>query len=331
MVLVTCGCNTKHQITNPIVEEKMNLLGIKNCVITELGEIPKYEYTDEEIEVSASEIEENIQLILESYEKLKPVDRNVVQKGDFVNLAYIVYCEGKIVNEVKDEEVKVGAGFFNEEIEENLIGAKTNKTYTMNIQVPKDDENKEYAGKEEKIEYRVNKIQYMLQPKLTDKFVQKNYGLKTVEEFYEYEKECIAKEKETELLNQKKAAIIEELIEKSSFDTDNNFVLDYAEVVYHEYENMATGYGNSIEEFIKDFFNENLDEFYERCCNEAENEIKRFLVIGAVADKINVVISDKDIEEYGNLKIDDLDDKNIISYKYEVLEEKVWNYLIKRN
>lgn len=331
MILVTCGCSIEHQTTNPIVKEKMNLLGIKNCVITELGEIPQYEYTDEEIEVSASEIEENIQLILESYEKLKSVDRNVVKKGDFINLSYTVYCEGKIVNEVKGEEIKVGAGFFNEEIEEDLIGAKTNRTYLINIQVPKDDENKEYAGKKEKIEYQVNKIQYMLQPKLTDKFVQKHYGIGSVEEFYEYEKECIAKEKETELLNQKKEAVMEELIEKSSFDTDKDFLLDYAEVVYHEYEDMATGYGNSIEEFISDFFNENLEEFYERCYNEAENEIKRFLVVGAVANKINVTISEKDIEEYRNLKVDDLDDSNLISYRYDVLEEKVLNYLVKKD
>ncbi|MBD5089004.1 MAG: hypothetical protein HDT30_09400 [Clostridiales bacterium] len=331
LIIVTCGCSTKHQITHPIVKEKMNLLGIQNCQITKLGEIPECKYTDEEIEVSISEIEENIQLILESYEKLKPVDRNVVKKGDFVNLTYTVYCEGKIVNESKGEEIKVGAGFFNEEIERKLIGAKKNKMYSINIQVPKEDENKEYAGKKEEIKYQVNEIYYMFQPQLTDKFVQENYGLKNIEEFYEYEKNCILEEKKAEQINEKREDIMEELIEKSIFNMDRNYLLDYAEVVYHEYEDMATGYGSSIEEFIKDFFNENLDEFYERCCNEAEKEIKKFLIIGAIANKINVDISDKDIEEkYENLNADNLDDMDIVLYKYEILEEKVLNYLLKK-
>lgn len=327
--LVICSCATEYQIINSIVEEKMNLLGIENCHITRLGEIPESEYTDEEINVSVSEIEENIQLELESYEKLKPVNRNVVRKGDFVNLTYTVYCEDKIVNEVKGEEIKVGAGFFNKEIEKKLIGAKKDKTYIINIQVPEDDENTKFAGKIEVIKYQVNEIHYMFKPKLTDKFVQKNYGLKSVEAFYEYKKEHIKEEKETDLINQKREDIIEELIEKSSFNMDRNYILDYAEVVYHEYKDMATGYGSSIEEFIKDFFNENLDQFYERCCNEAEKEIKKFLIIGAIANKINVVISNKDIEmKYENLNSDTLSKSDFTMYKYQLLEEKVFDYLI---
>lgn len=327
--MITCGCTTEHQIISSTVAEKMNLLGIENCQITKIGEIPESEYIDKEVKVSASEIEENIQLELEAYEKLKPAKHNVVKKGDFVNLKYTVYCEDKVVNEVKEEEIKVGAGFFNEKIEKDLIGAKKGKTYIINIQVPKDDENKNYAGKIEVIKYQVNEIHYMFQPKLTDKFVQKNYGLKSVEAFYEYKKEHIIKEKELEQINQKREDIIQELIEKSSFNLDRNFILNYAEVIYYEYKDMAAGYGRSIEEFVRDFFNENMDQFYERCCNEAEKEIKRFLVIGAIANEINAVVSNKDIEKkYENLDVDTLSDSDITMYKYQLLEEKVLDYLV---
>lgn len=132
-----------------------------------------------------------------------------------------------------------------------------------------------------------------------------------------------------EQINQKREDIIQELIEKSLFNLDRNFILNYAEVVYYEYKDMAIGYGSSIEEFVRDFFNENMDQFYERCCNEAEKEIKRFLVIGAIANEINVVVSDKDIEKkYENLDVDTLSDSDITMYKYQLLEEKVLDYLV---
>lgn len=329
MILVVCSCTKEQQITNFVVEEKMNLLGIENCQIIKLGELPERKYVEEEIKVSESEVEESIQLELESYEKLKPVNHKIVKKGDFVTLAYTVYCEDKIVNEVKGEELKVGAGFFNKEIEKDLIGARKNKTYMINVQVPKDDENKEFAGKMENIKYQVKEIYYMFRPKLTDKFIQKNYGLKNVQEFYEYKKQHIIEEKEKELINQGREDIIEELIEKSTFNMDRNHTIDYAEVIYNEYKDMAIGYGCSIEEFIKDFFGENLEEFYERCCNEAEKEIKRFLVIGAIANKINIAVSDEDVErKFKDINIDDLSKNDFVMYKYQVLEEKVLNYLI---
>lgn len=333
LMLSINGCSMQSLPLHEIVKSQLEVRKVLNCNITNVGNLSELGYEIQEVDVLDDEVKEAVQTEVESYNKLVEItDRDIVRKGDFVEITYAVYCGNELANELTTEIVKVGAGYFNKDLENALIGAKKDKMFTTIITVPKDDENKKYAGKKECFEITVNKIQYMDIVDLTDKFVQKNYNLKTVEEFYKYEEKCIREEKEKEALQKAKNKIIEKARDACNFDLDDNCVMDYALIVYDEYKEMADGYGSDMSEFIKDFTGKTMEEFYESCYEEAEDEIKWMLIVGAVSKEQNMKITNHELVKNAKndgIDVDSFNNEQLIEYKYQLLEQKVLNYLIK--
>jgi FKBP-type peptidyl-prolyl cis-trans isomerase (trigger factor) len=121
----------------------MEMQGIEECNITKVGDFANLKHSIAATEVTDEEIAAAIQTELESYEDLVPItERTTVEDGDFVTIESTVYCDGEVVNFSKSEVLKVGAGYFNEELESALIGARKDKKFTTVITVPEDDANK---------------------------------------------------------------------------------------------------------------------------------------------------------------------------------------------
>lgn len=327
------GCNQGQLKINPSAKLYMDLRGIKNCGIYQVGELSNLQYSLQGVSISDSEIESRIDTILKSYEKLITItERDKVKEGDFVNITYTVYCDSKVVNHSDEEIIKIGAGHFNKNIEKSLIGAIKGKRQYIKITVPEDDKNKELAGKEECVQVLINEIQYMHTEQLTTDFVKKNYNLNTIEEFYVYVKKLIKEEREAEVLHEAQENVITKLIKTSKFNLNKDAIVDYALTIYNDYAEMAISYGSSIEEFIKDFFGETIDIFYERCYSESENEIKRILIVGALAESNSIQVTDAEVENaLKNAKIEynSLSRGYLTIYTYQLLEEKVLNAIIK--
>lgn len=326
------GCKSRNLPIQDDVLKYMNINGIEKCYIMDENSYENLNFVVENVAVSQAEIDEYISNELESYEKLIDVkERQVVKSGDFVNISYTVYYNGKEVNNIQNENLKVGAGYFNKEIELALIGAKIGEKIKTTIYVPESDENSELAGKTEEVEVIVKKIQYMETKKLTDKFVKKYYGLSNVDEFYEYVKIKILEQKEFEAEAAAKEMLIYQVIQCYDYDLDDDVVLNYALNKYNDYELMANGYGTTMENFVLDFFGVTLEDFYESCYEDAENEIKEMLVIGAIAFEQNLSVYNEIIiekeEDYTNIS-QNIDEKDSAFQEYQKIKEKVIENII---
>ena len=86
-------------------------------------------------------------------------ERNEVQKGDFVSITFSVYNEkNEEMNHVSKQILKVGAGYYDEQLEDVLVGKVVGKTYTEKLIVPPNVLRKELVGKEENFKIVVNSI-----------------------------------------------------------------------------------------------------------------------------------------------------------------------------
>ena len=310
----------------------MTINDIENCYITKTNSYYNINYTVENVNVSKAEVDEYINDELESYEKLIDVKgRTTVEDGDFVSVSYVVYYKGEVVNNVENENLKVGAGYFNKEIELALIGSQIGKKIKITISVPENDENRELAGKTEIVEITVRNIWYMETEKLTDKFVKEYYGLKDVDEFYKFVRRKILEQKKAEVEAVAKETLMNQVMQCYKYDLDGDVVLKYALSKYNDYEVMAKGYGTTMEEFVLDFLGESLENFYESCYETAENEIKEMLVIGAIAFEHSLNLSEEiTIEDEGEDKSisGDMDAKDIVFQEYQKIKAKVIEYII---
>lgn len=143
--------------------------------------------------------------------------------------------------------------------------------------------------------------------------------------------------KKDELMQTETENIIDELIENSKFDIDEEVVAENATYYYYEHKNMASIYNMSLNEYVHDVLDYDED-IYNLCYEESLHEIQRHLVIGRYAKKRNFVIMAEDINCYitsNNLERSKISDEQFHYIKYNIIEEKVFadivdTYIISR-
>lgn len=254
-------------------------------------------------------------------------DRDSVKMGDFVELSCTVFVKGRLVNELKQEVLKVGAGYYGKEFEEKLIGVQKNKKTVFEIIVPKNEE--EYAGQKEKIEVLVTKIQYKNEQRLTNEYVRKNFeGLNNIHDYYRYVKQTIADEKNLEQQNKIKNNIKKQLATIYNVKIKEEQKALYAKKIYGEYCKMAESMGVTMEEFSNKIYGKSKKQFANQCYEEAIDDLETIILFGVLSKKEKISVKEKDIKSYinncKNTKDDFDNSSNYYNYvKYRFMEDKV--------
>lgn len=312
---------------------------LENLNIKEFYFVQKRDYDLKTINIENStiivtdkEIEEYINTDLESSGYFIEIqDRDIVKEGDFVTVDYQIYLDNELVNQGKQETLKVGADYFSEEFEKALLGAKIDENYTTTIKVPISDNNKQYAGKTEQVNILVTSIKYKYVPKLNDEFVRKNYDLYTVADYYDYVKKKLTENKKNQKIVDEKKRQIMELLD--AFDVEINYeeLSNYAISKYEDYKKMAEEMSMDLEEFVNQILGTSMEEFYDNCFDEVEQELKKIIVVGVIAKKEGIDVSSGEMEEY--MKENEISKQELenefaqAALNYKVLEEKVLVYL----
>lgn len=330
LTLSSCGLNTE---INSISKNKLKYEKIENCIITSICDLSSLNYKPEKVEMSKEEFEDCVSDEIEEFYRYKEItNRDYVKKGDYITISYISKCENKVIDKNDSKKLKVGAGNFDKQAEKKIIGAKKNKKFKINITVPKSEQLESIAGKKEVMEITVLNITELVKPKITNEWVKKHFNYNSVDEFYRSIKGNYLEQEQAFADLNAKENLLSDAIKASSFELDNDSVLVYAKKLYHDEENNAISYGTSLEEYVNSFYNIDLDTFYQQCYDNAKGYIKRILLIGAIAENINITVSKKELTNYfkaHNLTLENISKEEKELNKYEVLENKVIEYMIK--
>lgn len=147
--------------------------------------VPADEYTPTD-----SELESEVQSVLESYkENIKVTDR-AVRDGDTVNIDYVGSVDGVEFEGGNTKgagtDVTIGVTNYIDDFLEQLIGHKPGETFNVEVTFPDPyPNNTELSGKDAVFVTTVNHISEEKYPELTDSFVAEKFadeGWKTVAE-----------------------------------------------------------------------------------------------------------------------------------------------------
>ncbi len=317
-----------------IAQQKLKHEKVASSKIKKLCDLSQFAYKEPEVTITEEELQQCVKDELEQYEQLIELkDKKIVEENDYITISYTSTCEGQIIDRKDRRKLKVGAGNFDIDLEKELVGAEKGKKITVTKTISKDVDMEQLAGKEETVEMVVTKISKLEQVELTDEWVQENYELENVEAFYEMLKEEYITQEQAVAQANAKEKLLQEVLKACEFDINDDEVLEYALSRYNEQENNATGYGTDMETYIQDFYGMSIDDYYEKCYKEAENEIKRMLFVGAFSDKYSLNVREKDVQELIEImgtSMDKVAKKDYVLYEYEVLEEEVLEQLIKK-
>lgn len=293
----------KTETTNTVdyskgLNEDGTLAGVEKGAYVTLCDYEAIRIPESEVAVGKSEVQAEIDTILQSYQTEKQVKDRKVKDGDVVNIDFVGSIDGKEFDggSAQGTNLTIGSGTFIDDFEEQLVGHKPGDKVKVEVTFPEDYGKEELNGKEAVFETTINYISEKTTPELTDDFVKENlsenYGYTTVKQMKKDIKENLQNNKKYTYIwdyivdNSKYEEIPKELVEpqldlmveslKASLATQNATLDDYL---------AGSGYKNEAEL---------REAYYDNCVDM----VKSYLVADAVAAEKSLSVQEDDMKEY---------------------------------
>ncbi len=271
-----------------------DLTDIENGKVT-LGEYKGIEVTKDKVEVTDDEINQAIDSDLSANMKKVDVDR-AVQDGDVVNIDYVGTKDGVAFEggTAQGTDLTIGSNQFIDGFEDGLIGAKKGDKVSLNLTFPEQYQNADLAGKPVVFEVTVNSVQEKQVPELNDAFVQENTSFKTIDEYKEDKKQTLLKSKNDEADQKVKNDIYTAIAAAAKVEPKQEAIDANFDNMIAKYTNQAATYGMDFATFVGAFTGMKEEDFKTAAKTQAEEIVKQRLVVNAIAEKENIVITDDD-------------------------------------
>jgi len=184
-----------------------------------------------------------------------------------------------------DISVVVGEGRFDPELEKQLIGLAKGSANKIEKTYPDDFPQKEMAGKVERYNITVNKIETEELPVLDDAFAERvNPTFKTMDELKVSLKEHVRADYEKEADSRLNQDITQKLIEENPFELPQALVENYLDNIVKDARQRDKAANES-----------ELREYYQ---NDAVTNMKWYYIQDKIASEEKIVVEDSDVDEF---------------------------------
>lgn len=271
-----------------------------NVVVT-LGQYKGLEIKLLSAEVTDEEINQQVDAFnQECGKKVKVTDRDIVQKGDIVNIDYLGKIDGVAFEggTATGSALTIGSGQFIEGFEEGLVGKKVGETLDVTTKFPVNYGSTDLAGKEAIFTVTINYIE-KLEP-ISDEVVAANdpYGNKTVADFKANIKKLLQDRNDSQAQKQKELDLLSKAIENTTFANIQQSEYDNMQNVMKEYyNNLAIQSGTDLESYLLTNVGMTMVEFEEEAVKQAETYINQKYLLDKIVKEEKLEISDKEYDE----------------------------------
>ena len=284
------------------------LSGIEAENLVELPE--KYDKVKVEVakrkEVTDEQVEENIQNTLLANAPLKEVDRKV-KEGDTVSIDFTGKLDGvEFEGGSGSYDLVIGSHTFIDGFEDGLIGAKKDETRDLKLTFPENYSAAELAGKEVVFTVTVNKISEYDVPKLDDDYVRSlnrkdkfNNAITSVEEYRDYVRANLDEQNESDYRNAVIAACQDKLLQESTFkeEAPADMIDQYNDSMTRMLQYYALMNYTELKDLMINVYHATEDNYMEMIGDMAETQMKRDIILQAIADKKDLNPDEEDVEK----------------------------------
>jgi len=291
-------------------------------------------------EVKDEEVEERLKGLQNLHANLKTIEETrPVQNGDFVIIDYEAKMDGKPLEEGKaiDFTVEVGSGRFIQALEEKLIGLRSEEEREIEIFFPEDYGYKKWAGKTIAFHVKIKEIKEKILPILDDEFAKDLGDYSSLEELKVKLKQEIEGEKKLALDRQLKDQMVDQLLQKNTFDVPESLVDEQTKTLVSDIKLRLATQGMKIDAL--GVSEEKLQKDYREA---AMRQVRTFLILEKIAGQEGITVTDEEVEgrlreisERTHQKYDVVKryyEKNglIPEVKAGIMNEKTLNFLLEK-
>jgi trigger factor len=246
--------------------------------------------TVDDVEVTESDVDEQLAALRDRFGSLKGVDRPV-RSGDYVSVDLVASSDGTEIEagSAKGMSYEVGSGDLVDGLDDAIVGAGAGDTVTFSAKLR--------PGEDADISATINSVKEKELPELDDEFAQLASEFDTLAALRDDVRERLRAVRELEQGAQARETLVEQLVDTVEFPLPESAV--QAEIDYREHEIVhSLGHDDALFDSYLDREGKTRDEFAGELREGAEKSVRAQFLLDAVADKTEVSVGDAELTEY---------------------------------
>ncbi len=293
-----------------------------------LGQYKGLKVPADQVAVTPAEVQAEIDNMMSSYSESAEVTGRPAALGDVVNIDFEGYMDGEKFDggTGNNPSLELGSGAFIAGFEDGIVGHNVGDQFDLELSFPDPyPNNPDLAGKPVTFKVTLNSISEKVAAQLTDAFVaenfQENYGWSTVADMKAGVEENL---KDNALYDY----VYTQIDDFQVSDVPDSMVQYQSRSMLAYYEQMATMYGMTLDDFISAMGMSSKDDVIEQNREQLTASARTYLIYQAIAEDAGISVNQEDLdEEFSDMSEEDY--KNLLDFyglnyiKLVLLNQKV--------
>jgi len=262
-----------------------------------LGKLSGFAIEQPTTEVNAEEVEAQVNTLRERMAALVTDEAGEVKEGAFAVIDFEGFVDGEPFEGGKAENytLEIGSGNFIPGFEEQLIGAKVGESREVNVSFPEKYHAEHLAGKAALFKVTVREVKRKELPELTDEFAAEVSRFQTLQELRADIENRLMESAKSTAERDYRNKIVDAVSDEAAVELPNVLVHRQVHDMLHDFEHSLSRQGYSME-LWEQATGKSHDDLHHEFEEPAKKRVKSDLVLGAVAKKEGISVSDADVE-----------------------------------
>lgn len=262
-----------------------------------LGEYKGLKIEKPQVKVTAKEVDEEINKMLEKSARFVSVEREVKQ-GDIAVIDFTGYHNDKAFEggHAENFELEIGSHRFIEGFEDQIVGMKNGEEKDINVTFPQDYPVEELKGQPAVFKIKLHEVKEKQLPKLDDEFAKNVSEFDTLDEYKASVKQDLLKSKQTNADYEFEEKLIEAVVNNASVEIPQSMIDEQADEFIHDFEHRLAHQGLKLEDYVK-YMGTTVEELKSSRLEDAQKTCKTRLTMDAIVKQEGIKVEDSDIDK----------------------------------
>lgn len=262
-----------------------------------LGDYKGLEIEEQDLSVSAEEIDAELSLAQERQAELNVVEEGTAENGDTA----IIDFEG-FLNDVafeggkgENHSLELGSNSFIPGFEDQVVGMSKGEEKDITVTFPEEYHSEELAGQEAVFKVKLHEIKRKSLPELDDEFAMDVSEFETLEEYKADIESNLKKQKEESYERYREATAVNLASENAEVDVPEPMIESELKFMLEDFENRLRAQGMNLDMYYQ-FSNQSEEQLREQMRDDAVNRVRQNLVLEAISKEEGITVSAEDID-----------------------------------
>jgi len=267
--------------------------------------LPDYKslhFEREDILVGSEEVDAEIATFQNQLAEWANVERPV-EYGDRIKADLKLTSGEQQISDLKDNTFEITDerhGLFSG-MDEHIIGMTNGESKTFTTTIPEDYSNEKFAGKEANYELTIHSIEAKTTPAVDDEFAKKvsDDQFDNVEDLRRALSDNILERKKRASIETLRDTAVKALVEQTEFSIHPLLIDEEIHNIEHQFGHMLEQQHLNLDQYLS-MTNKSHEEYHEELRPDAEERVKRELVLEEFARQENITVEAPEIEALFN-------------------------------